>query len=91
MMFAWATLQTPGRLPSAPVMKQFQQGQGWAIACSRGGQYRDENPGKNQATSLQRGLNLLQCFMQTFWDWKKQFVRIGDESFPNRGLRCSPY
>lgn len=48
MMCAQATLQAPGLLPSAPVMKQFQQGQGWMVACSRGGQYHDENLGKNR-------------------------------------------
>lgn len=29
-------------------MKQFQQGQAWIVACSRDGQYLDENPGENR-------------------------------------------
>lgn len=66
MMCAQATLQALALLPLAPVMKQFQQGQGWMVACSKGGQYHEENLGeKKQATSCQPGLDLLPRFMQT--------------------------
>lgn len=40
---------------------------------------------RKTATSCRHGFNLLWHFMQTLWDWRKQFICIADDEWPLSG------